>query len=94
MSDSDDAVSLGLHGRVASAVALEGGAMPVEGPAIGLDQESLPRPVGVRLVAEDGDVGLRPREVVLLTECEEAILERGTGRPRHQSGVDQRSDRA
>jgi hypothetical protein len=64
------------------AVALEGGPVAVEFPAVQLDDELGGRPEGVDLFAEDFDVGAVWRQVVEAAEALEAILERRAGRGR------------
>jgi hypothetical protein len=49
MRQADDAVALDLHGRVASSIALECLAVPVELPAIGLNHQLLGRPERINL---------------------------------------------
>ena len=63
--------------------------MMMEGPAIGLDDESSSRPVGVSLATQDQDIRLRLGKTVLLAEGEEAVLERGTSRLRRSREVDE-----
>jgi hypothetical protein len=60
---------------VSSAVALEGGAVSVVSPRIGLDHHSLVGPVEVHFVWADGRVHLRAGQAVTATKAEEETLQ-------------------
>jgi hypothetical protein len=74
-------------GGVTVAVVLEGGALPVEVPAIALDDQVVLREEGVGLPPVDLDVDLRSRQAIPLGEGEEVILELGLGGVAGVAGV-------
>jgi hypothetical protein len=93
MGDANDAVSRRLHCRVADAVALERGSVPVKRPAVYLNDQLRRRPVSIDLSIEDQDIGQRGGKVVVMTKGEKARLERGAGWLGHARGVDQAANR-
>jgi hypothetical protein len=60
--DADDAVSGGVEGPVAGAVAFERVAGEVVGVAVDLDDQPLVGPEQVDLIAADDDIGLGARQ--------------------------------
>jgi hypothetical protein len=78
--DPDDAPARRLQLGVALPVTLERAAGAVEAVAVELDDEPLPRPVEVDLVAVDPAVDDGRRDVVLLDEREEVAFKGRAGR--------------
>lgn len=74
MRDADDLIAIRLYGGVTGPVALEGGAVTVERPAVDLDDYSLARPKYIHLVSEHRDIRLGWGKVVAPAEGSKAIL--------------------
>lgn len=93
MGKADDAVAVGLHGCIASAITLERCAVPVEFPAVRLDHQLSIRPEGVNLAAENRGPGDRDREPMLAAELEDSVLQRRLSVLGNSHGIDKTSDR-
>jgi hypothetical protein len=79
VGDADDVVAAQLEIRVAGSVGLEGGAIRVRLPAVGLDDQALGPPEEVHSVAPDPDVDLRQREAVKPANAPHRPLEAVSG---------------
>jgi hypothetical protein len=90
VGDPDGAVAGHEQAGVAGAVALEGGAVAVEFPAVELDDELGGWPEDVDLPAEDDDVGAVRRQVVGGGELLEPLLER-RARSRSDAGFSEKA---
>src|SRR3954471_10199831 len=73
--EADDTVARDGVLHVAFAVFFEGDGVEVPLTAVELDDQAWGGPVGVDLVAVDGMVGQRGREVVVVNELEEGLFE-------------------
>jgi hypothetical protein len=75
VGDAGGSVAGGLEGGVSGSVALEGGTMAMEFPAVQLHGNFLPWPEGVDLVAKHGCVEGGSGQFVLAAEGGEVILQ-------------------
>jgi hypothetical protein len=93
MRNAKRSIAGGLACGVLRPIALERGPVTMKGLAVELDDQALPGPEGVDLVAENVDVGLAGRKLSLTAKEGKTLLEVGSRSDGIARFLDQLSDR-